>query len=119
MLSTIPASEPQIHQVRGAMRTIHRKRGPRAMAPMMAEMQQSLELVAHPGAKGLRGQAVLLLAVEALIPRQRETQDGRDDQVLQPVKDVPQPAEARDALGQVAHAHGPARLEQQEADERS
>src|ERR1700688_2482036 len=69
---------------------------------------EKLELIDHPGAEGLRGEAVLMLAEVALVDGQREAENRSEEDELDPVKDRLQRFERRDALSEIAHLRGPA-----------
>ena len=75
-----------------------------------------LELIAHPGAEGLGGEAVFVLAEIVFVNRERKDEDGGEHEVLQPVDESVHRFETSDALRQIAHAGRPAQIQQQQRD---
>ena len=67
---------------------------------------QTLHLISHPGAKGLRGESVLVFAEIAFVNRERENEDGGENEVLHPVDERVHRLEAGDPLRQ-SRACGP------------
>ncbi len=78
--------------------------------------QERFDFIAHPRAEGLRGEAVFVLADVAFVELKRKAEERCDDEVLSPVDEGLQPAEAGDAYGEVAHFCGPAKVEQEQHD---
>ena len=79
--------------------------------------EKAFELVAHPRSECLRRHAVLMLAVVPLVPGEREGEDGRDDEVFDPVDDRVDRAHLREPLGEVAHPRRPAEVQQDDRDD--
>ena len=78
--------------------------------------RELLETVAHPGPERLCGQAVLVLAEETLVDRQRKDEDRRHDDVLCPVEKCLHRSAFRPPLRPVAHLRRPSEREQQPRD---
>ena len=105
------AAEPQIHQVlREPADDGEQDHDENAAGNHIDE--ESLELVAHPGAEGLRGEAVFVLADEVFVVLERKAKNGDNHGVQDRIGKRLQPAETRDVRGEVAHAGRPAKIQQ-------
>ena len=77
---------------------------------------ETLELIAQPRTERHVGEAVVVLAEEPLVDRQREGEDGRHDEIHRPEEGDVDETQSRDASRGVSHLRRGARVEEQEAD---